>query len=710
MNSSKFMNIDIIMRKLSKIRTDKGVFNMILFLMFSFNTFVLLSAIHFQLDHSLLVSSLWKNPITFFEFYTPRILFSVGIASFIFYSEKKCWIIIPMTFLSIIYFVVRSLSIIWLDIYIIFQLLFITCLPFFAGKNNRIDCLKKYDKGNFLTRVLFSIVVIIQCFIFHWISFHEYNYFFETILLKISIVVIISSIAFLCKYKISLILLDLLIVIWMFAELMYFRANGIYMDAFTITMAGNMKGFWGSLRTLYTMRDFLLLLPMLLLFVPFLFKLPKQRSKDLAWITFSIGVIFNLLGCVEFQSHKIIKKVKNEETTDIKRVELNPFSEFAMGQLSGISMPHYIQTLSVLHAFIYNIKDYVRIYIQSNSDPLSKVEIEKIEKFINNNITLDQEKSDNKLVILLLESFESWCVDSIITPNLYSFINNNKNIAYIENILTQTKGGTSSDGQFITLTGLLPIQKGAVCFRYPVNIYPSLSSNFENCLGIFPHDLSVWNQRQMSEAYQFDTNYVTIPSDKVVIEKLIELSPKYDFTLAITSQTHTPFTATCDSSDLDLPPTMPKHLGDYIRSVNYLDKVLGIFFDEVASDSIWRNTSIVITGDHKIFADDIRAMYKDYCIDYNERYKIEKSGCPLIIYSPNINEKVSNSTQTYYQMDIYPTVLALIGFSDCYYWKGFGVNLLDSMACHNRPVTEEDACMLSDKIIRSDYFRQYAND
>lgn len=128
----------------------------------------------------------------------------------------------------------------------------------------------------------------------------------------------------------------------------------------------------------------------------------------------------------------------------------------------------------------------------------------------------------------------------------------------------------------------------------------------------------------------------------------------------------------------------------------------------MASDSIWRNTSIVITGDHKIFADDIHAMYKDYCIDYNERYKIEKSGCPLIIYSPNINEKVSNSTQTYYQMDIYPTVLALMGFSDCYYWKGFGVNLLYSMACHNRPVTEEDACMLSDKLIRANFFKKYS--
>ena len=39
--------------------------------------------------------------------------------------------------------------------------------------------------------------------------------------------------------------------------------------------------------------------------------------------------------------------------------------------------------------------------------------------------------------------------------------------------------------------------------------------------------------------------------------------------------------------------------------------------------------------------------------------------------------------------------------------KGFGVNLLDSVARHNRPITPEDAYDLSDKMIRADFFRKF---
>lgn len=39
-----------------------------------------------------------------------------------------------------------------------------------------------------------------------------------------------------------------------------------------------------------------------------------------------------------------------------------------------------------------------------------------------------------------------------------------------------------------------------------------------------------------------------------------------------------------------------------------------------------------------------------------------------------------------------------------YYWKGFGVNLLDSVARHNRPISEQEAYRLSDMIICGNYF------
>ena len=355
------------------------------FIVNAVSIFLLLVILHYQLDHSILFSSLWKNPIAFWEFYLPRILFSLGASSIILYVKYKLWAIIPLVFLTFVYFIVRSLNIIWLDLYVIIQCISLFYVLKRVDGKHRIEYLKKYNKINYTYSVLFALVVLCQCFIFHILSFNEYQIFFRTIFLKLSLILILTGITFLVKNKRWLIVFDFLIVLWMFAEFMYYRANGIYMDAFTITMAGNMKGFWSSLKTLYTPKDFLLLIPMSLLILPYICKQSKQRSIDGALLTFSLGVVINLLACVEFQSEKLIRKINNEATTDISRIELNPFSEYAMGQLSGVTMPDYIKTLSVLHAFVYNLKDYVRISILMPDVSFSAEENNILKKIVNKN-------------------------------------------------------------------------------------------------------------------------------------------------------------------------------------------------------------------------------------------------------------------------------------------------------------------------------------
>ena len=314
-----------------------------------------------------------------------------------------------------------------------------------------------------------------------------------------------------------------------------------------------------------------------------------------------------------------------------------------------------------------------------------------------------QNRGGNALIIILLESFESWTVDKNITPNIYNFIYNNDKVIYIKNIQSQIRGGTSSDGQFIVNTGLLPIQKGAVCFRYPYNKYPSISSLFDETAGIFPHGLDVWNQKQMSDAYELDLNYTTSASDKVVFEKVIDVAHKHDFVLAITSQTHTPFEATCDSSGLEVPMALSTHLRNYIKSINYLDEQLGLFFEAIKNDSVLASANIVLTSDHKIFSDDMRLTYKQELDDVHWTYSIDEPYCPLIIYSPIIETPMYDTTSHYYQMDIYPTLINLLKIED-YYWKGLGVNILDEGLENSRIISEDNAYQISDKIIRTNYF------
>jgi hypothetical protein len=61
-------------------------------------------------------------------------------------------------------------------------------------------------------------------------------------------------------------------------------------------------------------------------------------------------------------------------------------------------------------------------------------------------------------------------------------------------------------------------------------------------------------------------------------------------------------------------------------------------------------------------------------------------------------------------MDIYPTCLSLLG-AGSYHWQGFGINLLaqpDSCSApeliQKRPIAEDEAYKLSDRLIRNNYF------
>ena len=114
------------------------------------------------------------------------------------------------------------------------------------------------------------------------------------------------------------------------------------------------------------------------------------------------------------------------------------------------------------------------------------------------------------------------------------------------------------------------------------------------------------------------------------------------------------------------------------------------------------NTVICFQGDHIIFDLNLRMEFESYCKKNNLDYDVQNSNTAFIAYSPRLTKSWIIEEQTY-QMDAFPTILHLIG-CDHYYWKGFGVNLLDSVKRGDRMIVEQNAFELSDKIIRSNFF------
>ena len=384
-------------------------------------------------------------------------------------------------------------------------------------------------------------------------------------------------------------------------------------------------------------------------------------------------------------------------------VRWNPFSQSVRKDLISVSYTDQVRYSSIMHSVGFILADKIVHVYDSNHITLDDINI---------SIPISREgynsysTFNNKIILILVESLENWAVNVTSTPNLWSYMNNHPHF-HATKITKQIKAGTSADGQMIINTGLLPIEQGATCFRFPTNKFPSIG---ECCEGksatILPHQIGIWNQQYMSPAYAYDTTIILGMEDSVLFQETVDcLHDGFQMLQTITMSSHSPFIFGASRSHLQLPHEMPKDMSNYLKSINYFDEGLQVLLEQVDADPLLSNATIVITGDHTIFTDEMRVEYGAICQENNLPFAIEEGFCPLIIFSPFIKENIL-ITDSCYQMDIYPTIMHLIGCEN-YYWNGFGVNLLDSTARCYRPFTEAEAYEISDMLIRSNYFADH---
>ncbi|MCQ2342819.1 MAG: sulfatase-like hydrolase/transferase [Paludibacteraceae bacterium] len=548
---------------------------------------------------------------------------------------------------------------------------------------------------------LLALMLFVKCVLFHWFACH--SILISSIwkkpfvaaafyLPKIAISCFYASLIFLLKDKRWIILLSFLIDVWLLANLVYIRTNNLYLDVYALSMAGNMSGFWNSVLIFIEWKDIIFFILSALISIIIWLLNSKKRNVLLWGVLLMFSVVFHYLG--EWCHNK---------SQDYPFIILNTISRKGRSTIYGVDFKSNVELTSILYSPFYIFSDFIQINKDRNcTNIMTDQDIKKCDTFINH--THPNVKVDG-LIIIIVESLEDWVVRPEIMPNLWKITQFN-HIFYASRIKTQTISAESADGQMIINTGLLPISEGATCYRFPFVTFPGIMHNVtSNAITILPHQTDVWNQTMMSPAYGYDTTIVCSDVDTILFHKLNEIIDSGIRNIqCITMSTHSPFSG-CKYSSLTTPKDMPNVMSDYIRAFNALDYGMSQFINRIENDTSLATYTIIITGDHRIFHTEKRDLFIEYTKKSNQNYSVQYESTPLIIYSPSIEGNIQ-ITDTCYQMDIYPTIMHLIGCED-YYWKGFGVNLLDSVARHNRPISEQEAYRLSDLMIRSDYFRQY---
>ncbi len=513
---------------------------------------------------------------------------------------------------------------------------------------------------------------------------------------KISSALVLAGLVFLVKDKRWMIIPAILADVWCIANWIYMRNNNFLLDSFAFNIAGNLNGYWWSVLVFIQWALDAGMIISSIFYCLLVDQLATSRRRQAAMypilLVLSVVLLYAGEGCY------ILSREADERPSFCWDIATREGRE----RVYGIDYEGLVAQTSLLTMPIYLLPDHIEIKQGKQYDRALTEADQQTLRGLEQTPDEDAPAAD-KLIIVICESLENWVVREDIMPHL-SALTHADHVLYADNVQTQVIGAPSADGQLIINTGVLPLTEGYVPFRYPHNAYPGIMHNAaDSVVMILPHDTTVWNQTAMSVAYGYDTTIVYSDVDTELFEKLNKVQQSgIQHIQCITQSTHAPFVC-CEQSELLMPDGMPFFMSRFMRAFNVLDEGLGRFVDRIQTDSILRTYTIVITGDHHILYPAIRQQYQAYCQDNGLDYNPISPALPLIIYSPHIEGNIHLSDHAY-QMDIYPTILHLIGADKRAQWQGFGINLLDKDA--ERRISADEAARLSDLAIRNNWFEQ----
>lgn len=288
------------------------------------------------------------------------------------------------------------------------------------------------------------------------------------------------------------------------------------------------------------------------------------------------------------------------------------------------------------------------------------------------------------VVFIQFEAFEDFVVgESIlgqeITPNINRLLGHGY---HFTNVRENVKHGNSSDGDILYVGGVYPSSKASTSNVYGYNVFngtPKILRKSGYKSAYFSCDeLSAWNYEPLAISlgydevvFNFDQSHRinTYISDKSMyeqtIQKLVEL--KYNeekfYSHTVIYSNHAPFRMPKEIQELTLPKELEgTYTGDYLQSVHYSDKCIGVFIDKLEENGLLDNTVVVIAGDHrglhKYFPTDVTGLKETESTSWIPKNADVPVG--IVIYDPTMDEGIEIDKNAS-QVDVQPTLLYLLG-------------------------------------------------
>jgi phosphoglycerol transferase MdoB-like AlkP superfamily enzyme len=250
------------------------------------------------------------------------------------------------------------------------------------------------------------------------------------------------------------------------------------------------------------------------------------------------------------------------------------------------------------------------------------------------------------------------------------------------NVTDQTSEGRTSDAEFASLVSLLPLDHGAVAFRFPGNHYVGLPGVLTEqgyaTLSAVPFESGFWNRRVMHASYGFQQSLFEPDFElteqigwglndrdflQQMVPRLTRLSRPFAAWL-ITLSLHHPFDDFPERhKTLTLGGLEHTSFGNYLHTMHFFDQALEDFQGALARAGLLDDTLLVVFGDHDAGFPRQAALAATIGIGTDAAAWELNDRVPLLLKVPGQGSARPTGAVSVAagQTDFAPTLLALLG-------------------------------------------------
>src|SRR6185295_19627700 len=290
------------------------------------------------------------------------------------------------------------------------------------------------------------------------------------------------------------------------------------------------------------------------------------------------------------------------------------------------------------------------------------------------------------LIVVQVESLQDFVVDfrvagQEVMPHLRQWTADSLRFT---NVTDETSEGRTSDAEFATMTSLLPLNHGAVAFRFPANHYVALPGVLVEhgyaTLSAVPFEPGFWNRQVMQPAYGFQRSLFEPDfqmteqigwglNDRDFLQQMVprlERLPRPFAAWMITLSLHHPFESFPNRHKLlKLGALEGSPFGNYLHTMRFFDQALEDFKAALARDGLLQDSVVVVFGDHDAGFARSTELSRTIGIRADEVAWVLNDRVPLFVRlqdgAPGVGRLRGTRPQPAGQIDLAPTLLALLG-------------------------------------------------